>query len=61
MLDMHEAEGNLDKLAVELRDQDMDFIQVLDEHEEIETHYEELYAHYQKGEAIIESQREVIE
>ena len=52
-IDMEEAEGNLDKLAHELKDQDYDFMEVLDENEEIEGQYEELMSEYQKGELVI--------
>ena len=41
-LDMDEAEGNLEKLARELKEQDYDFMEVLDENEEIENLYDEL-------------------
>ena len=42
MLDLEEAEGNLEKMAKDLKDQDYDFMEVLDENEEIENMYEDL-------------------
>lgn len=45
-LDLGEVESNLEKLAHELKDQDYDFMEVLDENEEIENQYDELMAEY---------------
>lgn len=51
--DYEEYEGNLDKMAQEMKDQDYDFMEVLDENEEIENQYEELASEYRKTELVI--------
>jgi hypothetical protein len=48
-------------LATELKDQDYDFLEILDENEEIENHYEELANEFQKNEHILAQQRQIIE
>lgn len=60
-LDLDEAEESLAKLAVDIKEQDYDFLEVLDENEEIEGHYEELAREYEKGEHIIHEQRLALE
>ncbi|TNV84878.1 hypothetical protein FGO68_gene10895 [Halteria grandinella] len=60
-VDLDEAEQNLAKLAIDIKEQDYDFLEVLDENEEIEGHYEELAREYEKGEQIIQEQRQAIE
>ena len=59
--DYEEYEGNLDKMAQEMKDQDYDFMEVLDENEEIENQYEELASEYRKTELVISQQTEKIE
>ncbi len=61
VLDLAEVEGNLEKLAFEIKDQDYDFMEVLEENEEIENQYEELAQEYQRLEAVIAGQRQLIE
>jgi hypothetical protein len=59
-LDLEEADGNLEKIARDLKEQDYDFMEVLDENEEIENMYEELARDKQRDEMIIGEQRELI-
>ena len=61
LLDIEEAEGNVERLAHEIKDQDYDFLEVLDENEEIENMYEELMQEHQRFGLIIEEQKYLLE
>jgi hypothetical protein len=60
VLDFEEVEGNIEKMAKDLKDQDYDFMEVLDENEEIENLYDELTRERERDAMIIGEQREVI-
>jgi hypothetical protein len=60
VLDFEEVEGNLEKMAKDLKEQDYDFMEVLDENEEIENLYDELTRERERDGMIIGEQREVI-
>jgi hypothetical protein len=60
VLDFEEVEGNIEKMAKDLKEQDYDFMEVLDENEEIENLYDELTRERERDAMIIGEQREVI-
>jgi hypothetical protein len=60
VLDLEEVEGNIEKMAKDLKEQDYDFMEVLDENEEIENLYDELTRERERDAMIIGEQREVI-
>ena len=60
-LDMQEIEQNLDRVATELKEQDYDFMEVLDENEEFEVQYDEMAREYERAQLVIEEQLKSIE
>ena len=44
-----------------MKDQDYDFLEILDENEEIEIQYDQLYNDFQKQELIIDEQRKALQ
>jgi hypothetical protein len=58
LLDLEEAEGNLERVAHELKEQDYDFMEVLNEQEEIESEFER---ERERDLIVIDEQRRLIE
>ena len=59
--DIVELEGQLAKLAVDMKDQDCDYLGIADENEDFENQFDELMSICKKDQLVINQQREILE
>ena len=60
-MDYHEVEKQIEHVANELKEQDYDFMEVLDEQEDLEGQYDDLARDYENAQRVIDEQAKLIE
>ena len=59
--DLDEAHKNIEKIVTDMKENDYNYMEIMDDNEEIENQYDALYNEFKKNEEVIIYQKESID